>query len=686
MAATGTRAHSDDEIWWTLSQEIAHGADYDSAERHPISSCLPGTRTQVLDTLEGSLTHVDRKIVWLFGRAGTGKSSIAYSLADRLHKQDKLAVTFFFSQKHLGRSNADRVLLTIAYQLGLRHPRARARIIEAIRHDPTLLRLEASRREQFERLVADPLRSLKYAWGKGDRVMVFDAVQEIEASGKGAQVKELVLMLAELIRNSSESSPHSFPISSILFTSRSCPRLETLTKDPDLADSLTRHDLEDFDGVNDVNLYLQHTLEELRNNDDRLYRYPNPWPIERDLRMMARLMKGHFIVASTIHRLVRVADDPVRRLETITRFYRGDVGLGRAKGDIDSIYHYILSDCDLPTRRPAVECLADVISLAEPLTPMVLWELFGYDVRERMLHLSAVVIIPHSRSSLDPVQIYHGSLRDYVFNQRRSKEFYVDASESHQRLACMCFMVMQKDLEDSFERGPSSRRRTTSLPNFDDRRNTRVLASLRYACQYWPHHLERAKDDEKLRALVFDFFEHRRLSFVEFLSLVSGRDSALAVLQDARRILVGWSPSEERDCTLEALDSTIRLACLNVSGPENYRRYTHAVGKLRRHEIRSEIPVSDEISGTESVPDSAISVSGVQWDNASKHPTEGRSRTPPQVLPRCIDAEGNRFNVTCWESSTRTAERSETKDDSSLAFLYSWVLVSFFMIISYLFQ
>ncbi|EIW79004.1 hypothetical protein CONPUDRAFT_59669, partial [Coniophora puteana RWD-64-598 SS2] len=96
MNRLGTLAHSDHEIWWTLSQEIAHGADYDSAERRPISSCLSGTRTQVLDTLEGSLTHVDRKLVWLFGRAGTGKSSIAYSLADHLHKQDKLAASFFF--------------------------------------------------------------------------------------------------------------------------------------------------------------------------------------------------------------------------------------------------------------------------------------------------------------------------------------------------------------------------------------------------------------------------------------------------------------------------------------------------------------------------------------------------------------------------------------------------------------
>ncbi|EIW79001.1 hypothetical protein CONPUDRAFT_155686 [Coniophora puteana RWD-64-598 SS2] len=641
MAEIAVRSREDHEIWLMLSREIAHGAAHDSAERHPISSCLSGTRFRVLDTLEASLSQVDRKVVWLFGRAGAGKSSVAYSLAERLREQDKLAASFFFSQKHLSRSNTDRVFLTIAYQLGLRHHRAKACVIEAIRRDPTLLRPETSRREQCERLVVEPLKSLRNVWGGGDKVMIFDAAEEAEApAGKGGQIRESVLLLTELIRN---TSPHPLPISGILITSRPFPRLENILKEPGITDLFIRHSLEDFDAVRDVTLYLQYYLCEVRNNDDRLYRYPCPWPIDGDLSMMAKLMKGHFIVAATVQRLVQVADDPVHRLDTITRFYRGDVRLGRARGDIDSIYHFVLSNCDESIRRPAVECLADVMSLAEPLTPMLLWELFGYDARDRISHLAAVVNIPHSRSSLDPIQIYHVSLRDYVSDQRRSGGFYVDASESHQRLAFMCLTVMQRQLEDSYGGGEPSHRHS-NFPNLADRHNKRIIGCLQYACQYWAHHLERAKDDEGLHVLVLDFLENRRSSFVEFLSLLVNRDMVFTVLSGARRVVATWSTSEEHSRALRLLDSTLQLVT-----PANVRR-----------------------SAVDIYPDGALS--------------KNRTRRPSMTSPTSYSGtSGVPMHTVRWESKVVTPEgKADTNDDSSATFVSLWALVTMLFVMSYL--
>ncbi|EIW79007.1 hypothetical protein CONPUDRAFT_59481, partial [Coniophora puteana RWD-64-598 SS2] len=156
----GARSLSDDDVWRMLAHQIAPGAEYNSPERQPFPMCLPGTRVKALDTLETVLTQTDRKVVWFFGGPGSGKSSIAYSIADRLRSQNRLAATFFFSRKHLNRSNTDRVFLTIGYQIGLLHHQAKSRIIRAIRHDPTLLESHKSRGDQLERLVAEPLRSL----------------------------------------------------------------------------------------------------------------------------------------------------------------------------------------------------------------------------------------------------------------------------------------------------------------------------------------------------------------------------------------------------------------------------------------------------------------------------------------------------------------------------------------------
>ncbi|EIW78273.1 hypothetical protein CONPUDRAFT_28415, partial [Coniophora puteana RWD-64-598 SS2] len=71
-------------------------------------------------------------ILWLSGESGSGKSSVAHTFADSLHSKGKLAVTFFFSRKDIDRRNLNRFFVTIGYQLGLAHPRAREVVIKAI--------------------------------------------------------------------------------------------------------------------------------------------------------------------------------------------------------------------------------------------------------------------------------------------------------------------------------------------------------------------------------------------------------------------------------------------------------------------------------------------------------------------------------------------------------------------------
>ncbi|EIW78332.1 hypothetical protein CONPUDRAFT_108158, partial [Coniophora puteana RWD-64-598 SS2] len=162
MSALGSSfdQQANEDAWRRLHGQIAQGAEYDSNERRPFSQCLPGTRVELLKTLEASLIRQDSKIVWLFGGSGSGKSSVAYSTADRLRSRDQLAATFFFSRKEVSRSSTDYVFLTLAYQIGLLHHRAKEAIIKAIRHDPDLLSPHKSRRDQFIKLLAEPLREL----------------------------------------------------------------------------------------------------------------------------------------------------------------------------------------------------------------------------------------------------------------------------------------------------------------------------------------------------------------------------------------------------------------------------------------------------------------------------------------------------------------------------------------------
>ncbi|EIW74816.1 hypothetical protein CONPUDRAFT_36412, partial [Coniophora puteana RWD-64-598 SS2] len=119
------------------------------------------------------------KIIWMAGESGSGKTTIAHTFADELREKGKLAGTFFFSRKHAKRSTFDHVLLTLAYQLGLQHPRTHEIIMRAISDDPALLAPEKSYYDQLEKLIIEPLRHLaQVRRGEAGLSLILDALDE----------------------------------------------------------------------------------------------------------------------------------------------------------------------------------------------------------------------------------------------------------------------------------------------------------------------------------------------------------------------------------------------------------------------------------------------------------------------------------------------------------------------------
>ncbi|EIW74835.1 hypothetical protein CONPUDRAFT_132450, partial [Coniophora puteana RWD-64-598 SS2] len=165
--------------WQKLARDSAQGAMYDSNERQPHSKCLSGTRVSLLQSLRTLAEDPSRKIVWMAGEAGSGKTTIAHTFADELRVEGKLAGTFFFSRRHAKRSTFDHVFLTIAYQLGLQHPRVHEIIMKAIADDPALLAQERSRLDQFEKLIIEPLKHLgQIRRGEPGMSLILDALDE----------------------------------------------------------------------------------------------------------------------------------------------------------------------------------------------------------------------------------------------------------------------------------------------------------------------------------------------------------------------------------------------------------------------------------------------------------------------------------------------------------------------------
>ncbi|EIW79015.1 hypothetical protein CONPUDRAFT_166851 [Coniophora puteana RWD-64-598 SS2] len=542
---------TDDEIWQKLANEIAPGAEYDSNARRPYSQCLPGTRVELLDALETSLTRGNQRFVWLFGGSGSGKSSVAYSIAERLRNTESLATTFFFSRKYFARSNTDRVFLSLAYQIGLLHHRARNCIIKAIRWNPSLLTAEASPLQQKEALVVEPLKELQHVW-EGGRTMIFDAADEGE-DNRGVQIKDLANELAELLRDP------TIPISSVLFTSRPRSYLQNLTRHSDIANLVTIHQIEHFDASHDVELFLRYQFQDIYDIRDISFVHPHPWPSQNVLDTLLHQIKGQFVVASTICNLVRNAIDPADCLNLVANMYEGEVDpIDVDLGNINSIYRYILSGGDPQCQSSDAETLADVVALAEPLPLSDICKLFTRDVGQNLVHLSPIVHIP-SAESLGPVQIHHTSLRDYFSQSSLSGDFYVDPAHSHQRLVCRCLKILQRDLKKDICGLCDSSKLHGEIPDFGERVNVAVSGALRYACRYLTYHLARADHTSEIQALVFRFTKKYLLFFLELSSVIGSLHIGVRSLIDAEKVLSSWGKSEDRELALKLLYDAWRL-------------------------------------------------------------------------------------------------------------------------------
>jgi hypothetical protein len=98
-----------------------------------------------------------KRIMWLNGPAGAGKSAIAQSIADH-YKDSHLAASFFFQRNNPDRGVADRLFLSLAWQLAFSIPETRPYIESALKKEPLLHTKTIE--VQFSRLIMDIFESL----------------------------------------------------------------------------------------------------------------------------------------------------------------------------------------------------------------------------------------------------------------------------------------------------------------------------------------------------------------------------------------------------------------------------------------------------------------------------------------------------------------------------------------------
>ncbi|KAF3164530.1 hypothetical protein TWF788_001131 [Orbilia oligospora] len=509
--------------------QTAKGASFGDYDDQYEPECLPGTRVDLLKYIENWANDVEgKRVFWMYGMAGTGKSTVSRTVARSLQTNGQLGGSFFFKRGEASRSTGSLFVVTLAAQLARSLRGTMASSIRAVlKAEPGTT--SRSIEEQFRKLIFGPLAEFKALnaqdtgpetrqpgpWNsiktiKHMRVMVVDALDECE--GKG-DVQVIIQQLARL-KDLTEVDIRVF------LTSRpDLPIIPTFQKlKEDTYVDLVLHEVPDVE--DDISLYLKTEMSQIAEERH----LPEGWPGAAVIQKLVEMATPLFIYAATICRFVGDEHwNPDERIKMISE-YEPKWGVSRLDKTYLPILEQLLASQHETERGAFVQEFKDIvgtiINLQDPLSARGLSQLMQVSDRKidsvlRSLH--SVIDVPNDPKM--PIRTFHKSFPDFLLDQdlRHKSQLWVDARESHERILDRCLDVMSNGLKFNICRLKSA---ATLRSEIDDKSIQSCISSeLQYACCHWAKHLEKAEHRLADNDKVHKFLQKHCLHWLEASSI-----------------------------------------------------------------------------------------------------------------------------------------------------------------------
>jgi hypothetical protein len=489
--------------------------------------CLPGTREKLLNDIMDWFADDGPSVYWLRGFAGTGKTTIARSVADLAEQQGLLGASFFFSGTDMARQRAGAVLPTMAYQLAKWRPALRQPVCDAIQSDREIA--ERTMKEQLECLFVQALSGITSPVPRA--LLVVDALDECEKLGDcegGPLVPLLIGCLSQL--------PFSLKV---FITSRDEPSIRRMVDSLPAQNSLhmaaLHIDVEENIINADIELYLLHNLRAISPNEPA-------WPPAAAITELTHRASGLFVYAATVVKYIRSDSDvvaPSTLLEEVLSTRRSD-GQSLYR-DLDTLYLKVLDKAatardggSSDRRRSGIrDVAASLVLVKEPLP----WNALSVltDLRMSALEALGSIILESPDGTIRP---FHASFRDFIVDTSRctNPAYHVNAAHYHGRLAHRCLIIMNRALRYDICNLSQPGTPNDQLLGLDHVLQSAAPLELRYACTHWAAHLSHAlSPDSYLHDELLAFSEKYLLHWFEVMSLIARLSMCDEILATALR-------------------------------------------------------------------------------------------------------------------------------------------------------
>jgi len=509
--------------------------------------CTPRTRVRILGEITrwaNDSSPESHSVYWLFGQAGSGKSTIAYTIARRFEfagdADDTIVLggNFFCSRQFEETRFATRIIRTIVYHLALRCT-AFADALSSGKFDT----IHHNVRAQLESLLIEPWEQARLAdSSKPARfLVVIDALDEIEGQGGSEFLRDLFDVI----------NKHRLPGLKFFVTSRSDPGLVTRVESFEDRHFCRLEEVPIEEAQADITTYLRANLPHFTSEvidklvtlaaglfiyAATLVKYLGDHTPPEQKKLLKKLLSASNSATSQIlPGATDLLDELyIQILSHVFHGFKGDICLHR----LHILYTFLCtaerSSTSIVTSLLTGDSDSDTASVVESNTAVGDTSIAD-DVLRR---LYAVLYTENGK-----VLWYHKSFPDFLFDKGRSKDFWCNEAEHHQRLTESCFRVMEAGLRFNIANIPSSFILDRDNSTLSDAVKQNIPPVLSYSCRNWDYHLSAAASTD-LGALchtLSEFLELRVLFWIEAMNLLGSRGLCDPMLQTARKCVTNVS-------------------------------------------------------------------------------------------------------------------------------------------------
>jgi NACHT domain len=375
--------------------------------------CHSKTRVELLQDIEDwSEDSQGRPIFWLKGLAGTGKSTIARTIASKFDVKQRLGASFFFARGQGDRGHAKMFFTTLAFQLSALSESLGYTISEAIGASQDIVNKRCN--EQWRHLICEPLEKFPF---HRPMVIVIDALDECDNE---QDVRELLRVISQV------ESIHACSLRFFITSRPEIPVKHGFDNMPYVRfRDYALHETDDCQVKHDIMVYL---TSELENINRKYSSRRGDWPSQEDICCLAGQAGKFFIYAATACRFIDQGGPPLFK-ERLADILEDD---SDGSEEIDKMYAQILDDSirkflDKEKRRflGRFQCIVGaLVLLFSPLGMAAmngllseLSQITTETIQRTLLPFGSILDIPESEDI--PISPFHLSFRDFLLNEER---------------------------------------------------------------------------------------------------------------------------------------------------------------------------------------------------------------------------------------------------------------------------